>query len=69
MRKKKELHTVNEQLNDKNFKSSDLADVVQITNYARNLLESVVSGGKVDLGEFQKVKNHVISKYNKVGKN
>ena len=60
------INDINKQMNDKNFNPNDLSEVVQITNYARNLLDSVVSGRKVDLAEFQKVKNHIISKYNKV---
>jgi len=62
----KNINDMSGKLNDDNFNPNNLAEVVQITNYAKTLLEAVVSGKKVDLAEFNSVKDHVIKKYKKI---
>jgi len=62
----KNINDVSGKLNDDDFNPNNLAEVVQITNYAKTLLEAVVSGKKVDLAEFNSVKDHIIKKYKKI---
>jgi hypothetical protein len=37
--------------------------VLNITNYAKSILDGLVSGKQVDLAEFNKIKDHISKKY------
>lgn len=45
--------------------SKDIGDTIKITNYAREILNSAMSGGSVNIAEFKKVKELLEKKYRK----
>lgn len=45
--------------------SKDIENTIKITNYAREVLNSAMSGGNIDIAEFKKVKELLEKKYRK----
>jgi len=45
--------------------SSEIEEVVKLTNYARNVLSSVISGKSVDIIEIKRIKEEIEKKYKK----
>lgn len=45
--------------------SAEIEDTIKLTNYAKNILSSVMSGKTVDIVEFKKIKEEIEKKYKK----
>lgn len=44
---------------------TEIEDTIKLTNYAKNILSSVMSGRSVDIVEFKKIKEEIERKYKK----
>lgn len=45
--------------------SAEIEPIINLTNYAKNVLNSIMSGNAVDIAEFKKIKDLVEKKYSK----
>lgn len=45
--------------------SAEIEDTIKITNYARDILNTVMSGGAINIVEFKKIKEEIEKKYKK----
>ena len=45
--------------------SSEIEETIRLTNYARDILNTVMSGGTINIVEFKKIKEEIEKKYKK----
>jgi hypothetical protein len=45
--------------------SSEVEETIKLTNYARDILNTVMSGGTINIVEFKKIKEEIEKKYKK----
>ena len=45
--------------------STEIEETIRLTNYAKNILNSVMSGSSVDIVEFRRIKEEIEKKYKK----
>jgi len=58
-----EIADLKSKLNSGQFNQTNLSEIVNITSYAKSVLDGVVSGRQVDLAEFNKIKEFITNKY------
>lgn len=58
-----EISDIKSKLSNGQVNVSNINEIVQITSYAKSILDGVVSGKQVDLAEFNKIKEFMNKKY------
>jgi hypothetical protein len=60
---KDDLDKITNNISSSTLNNSNINEVLNITNYAKSILDGLVSGKQVDLAEFNKIKDHISKKY------
>ncbi len=60
---KEDLDKIANNINSSSLNNSNINEVLNITNYAKTILDGLVTGKQIDLAEFNKIKKHISEKY------